>query len=257
MTNPRVQQLKQSGATNGQVPVWDNGAGVWVPGDPGGSPGMDSVANFDDYFDLTTGTYDHEFSRADTTTVPSGWSWVNQGSSDFREVGGRARIFVSGSGGTTSTNECHRMLVRALPSEATWTAVLKMPALSCFPTAYFRGGLVLRDSSGGGYTTFGRRVTNDGLPTTMSFDNWSALHTLATAYSASYTADQQTFIRIKKNSGTSFDFASSADGVAWRTFWSGYDPTADGLTLNEIGIIGSCPSGNSCTVGLDWFRVRT
>ncbi|MGE3795117.1 MAG: hypothetical protein AB7I38_14480 [Dehalococcoidia bacterium] len=254
MTQPRLAQLHQSGAELGHAVVWDGTTWVAAPA----ATGMDVVGNFDDYFDLDTGDYDVEFDRADTTSLPPGWSWVNQGASDYREVGGRARLLADGSGGSTSTEECHRMLVRAIPSESSWTAVLKMPSLACFPYDYFRAGLVLRDSSGGGgYTTWGRRVTNNNLLTSMSFDNWSALNTLATNYSTSYMADQQTFLRIKKNSGTSFDFASSADGVAWRGFWGGYDPTADGLTLDQIGIFGSCPSGDYCTVGLDWFRVRT
>lgn len=29
---PRLAQLHQSGATDGQVPVWDAAAGLWVPG---------------------------------------------------------------------------------------------------------------------------------------------------------------------------------------------------------------------------------
>lgn len=252
------QQLDQQGATTGQVLTADTGAGEPHWAAPAAvAVGMDNVASFDDYFDLATGDYDHEFDRADTTSLPTGWSWVNQGASDFREVGGRARLLADGTGGTTSAEECHRMMVRALPSESSWTAVLKMPSLACFPYNYFRAGLVLRDSAGGDYTTFGRRVTNNNLLSTLSFDYWSSLHTIGSAYSASYMADQQTFLRIKKNSSTSFDFASSADGVAWRGFWGGYDPTADGLSLDQIGILGSCPSGDYCTVGLDWFRVRT
>lgn len=31
---PRISQLAQSGATNQQVPAWDDTAGEWVPVDP-------------------------------------------------------------------------------------------------------------------------------------------------------------------------------------------------------------------------------
>lgn len=218
------QQLDQQGATTGQVLTADATAGRTPPDPASVAVGMDNLAAFDDYFDLTTGAYDHEFDRADTTSLPTDWSWVNPGASDFREVGGLARLLVDGTGDATSTEECHRMIVRPLPVESSWTAVLKMPSLACFPYNYFRAGLVLRDSAGGDYTTWGRRVTNDGLVTSMSFDNWSALNTLGTNYSTSYMADQQTFLRIRKNSGTSFDFSSSADGVAWRGFWGGPRP---------------------------------
>lgn len=36
MTQPRLAQLHQSGATDGQVPVWDDTAGIWVPATPTG-----------------------------------------------------------------------------------------------------------------------------------------------------------------------------------------------------------------------------
>jgi hypothetical protein len=253
VTNPRVQQLHQSGAALGHAVVWDGTTWVAAPA----ATGMDVVANFDDYFDLATGAYDVEFDRADTTSLPSGWSWVNQGGSDYREVGGLARLYADGTGGSTSANECHRMLVRALPSESTWTAVLKIPSMACYPNTNMRAALVLRDSSGGDYVTWGRRIGASDSLANVSFDYWSALNTLDTGFGAAYMADVQTFLRIKKVSGTSYSFASSADGVAWQTFWSGYDPTANGLTLDQIGILGSCPSGSSNAVGLEWFRVRT
>jgi len=41
-THP-LSQITQSGATDGQVPVWDNGAGEWVPGDMSGGPGGTSI----------------------------------------------------------------------------------------------------------------------------------------------------------------------------------------------------------------------
>lgn len=36
-TRPKIQQLHQSGATDGQVPVWDAALGHWVPDTPAGS----------------------------------------------------------------------------------------------------------------------------------------------------------------------------------------------------------------------------
>lgn len=37
MTNPRIQQLHQSGATDGQVATWDDTAGYWTPSDASGA----------------------------------------------------------------------------------------------------------------------------------------------------------------------------------------------------------------------------
>lgn len=45
MTNPRVQQLHQSGATTGQAVVWDGT--TWTPGDAGGTTALVPLTTVD------------------------------------------------------------------------------------------------------------------------------------------------------------------------------------------------------------------
>ena len=255
MTNPRVQQLHASGAGLGHAVVWDGT--TWVAGTA--ATGMDVVANFDDYFNLTTGTYDYEFGAADTTSLPAGWSWVNQGDSTYREVGGLASLYSAPTGGTTDATETHRMLVRALPSESTWTAVMRITSATGYPSGgdYLRAGLVLRDSSGGDYLFFGRRVASTGDVGTISADYCSSLNTVGSNLLADAITAPAAFLQVQKVSSTSYVFSASPDGIAWASAFYSADPTSHGLTLDQIGVLGGGPSGGyGNSIGLDWFRVR-
>lgn len=245
--------------SNGYTLVADSSA---TPGVAWKRPavGVDVVPEFEDVVNLTTVSYDYEFDAADTTSLPSGWSWVNQGDSTYREVASMAALYALSSGGTTSANETHRMIVRSLPGGSAWTAVGKIPSVFGYPAGgdYIRGGLVLRDSAGGDYVFFGRKISTAGDVANVAVDYFSSLNTFSSTQLTDVLSDVPRYFKITKSSATSFGFAVSANGVGWVNHVIGYDPTADGLSLDQIGFLASGPSaGFDVMMEIDWFRVRT
>lgn len=293
MTNPRVQQLHQSGATDGQVLTWDNTAGIWVPETPtaasslnslsdvdttgvadgdallydsgtstwlpgtagggggGGAVGIDDLTTFDSIYGSAL-SYDYEFS-ATSSSLPSGWAWVNQGSSTYNEANGRAALIATQSGGSVSGNERHRMITRAFPSESTWTCYAKVQALGA-TSAWLRWGLVMRLASSGKYYVLHRALqdSND----TAKVEYWSALNTFGSSASSTALGDKSPYFRIKKNSTTSFDYAVSLDGIVWHTILAANNPTGNVASFDEIGFLFSCNDSKNMTASIDWFRVR-
>lgn len=211
------------------------------------SPSIDNLTAFNTAYGSAL-SYDYEFA-ADTTSLPSGWSWVNQSTSTYQEKGGKGAI----SAPATSTVNW-RLLMRALPSESTWTAYAKLTAyMSTAADAFF--GLLLRESSSG------KLQDVSCYPTTSAFyvSRWTNATTYSTSPAgplADHVARSSTvYFRIKRNSATSYDFSMSPDGVLWRTILAANDVSAF-MTPDQIGfgldVTNNIVSGVAC----DWFRVR-
>lgn len=292
MTNPRIQQLHQSGASDGDVPAWDNTAGYWVPtaaaattldslsdvdttgvadgdallydsgtstwlpgtaggGGGGGEVGIDDLTTFNSIYGSAL-SYDYEFS-ATTSSLPSGWAWVNQGSSTYAEANGRGALVASQSGGSVSGNERHRMITRSFPSESTWTCIAKVRALAA-TSAWSRWGLVMRLASSGKYYAFYRALENSNDNAVIEY--WSNTNTFGSTPATTALGDKSPYFRIKKNSTTSFDYAVSLDGIVWHTILAANNPTGNVASFDEIGFIFSVNDSKNMTASLDWFRIR-
>ena len=261
MTNPRVQQLHQSGATDGQVIAWDDTAGYWAPstavsggggGGGGGAAGVDDLTTFNGIYGSALG-YDQEF-NATSSSLPSGWSWVNQGSSVYNEADGKAALIATQSGGSTSGNERHRMIVRSYPSESSWQCIVKVQALAA-TSAWSRWGLVLRDSASGKYYHFGRAMEDSNERANVNY--WSSLNTYGGSQPANTAlTDKAPYQRITKYSSTDFDYALSMDGIVWHTVLPTHDPTGNVASFDEIGFLFSCNDSLDMTASIDWFRIR-
>jgi hypothetical protein len=251
MTNPRVQQLHQSGAALGHTVVWDGT--TWVAATA--ATGMDVLANFDDRWGSALGSYDYEFGAADTTSLPAGWSWVNQGSSAYREVGGLATITASYTGGSTSATETHRMITRARPSESAWDLLVKIPSLNCEQVANVRAGIVARNSGSGNYLLHGRAITDANI-SRVKVDTWSALNTISTTEANSVMVSVPTHFRLTQIDASTWVFGVSNDGSIFVTLGF-YDPSGDGY--DEVGICVGLPDTGTFDVAsaaIDWFRIR-
>jgi len=253
MTNPRIQQLHQSGAGVGQAAIWDGT--TWVPG--AAAFGMDVLEAFDARWGATLG-YDVEFSDPYSTTLPTDWSWVNPGASAYQEAGGAGAIYASPSGGSTTTTETHRMIVRAAPSESTWNAFLRVRGLNAFQGDHVRVALVLRDSGSGKYVAFGRSITGAADLLTISYSEWSATNTLSSESPTGDTVDIPSHFRISKVSSTAYDLWVASGELLSMTYLGTVDPTGLVASFDQIGIlVGTPDSGDGASAIVDSFRVRT
>lgn len=300
-TRPRVQQLHHSGATDGQVLVWDDTLGHWTPADPsstatldslsdvdttgaadgdvltydtgsglwipaaptgggsgggGGATGIDDLTTFNSVWGSSPTTYDEEFDGSGSS-LPSGWSWVNQGDATYDESLDLGSVFSAYTGGTTSgsANERHRMIVRGLPSESTWDAIAKIPQGLARVGSWHRIGLVLRNSSSGAYWGFWRSMEGSDQFAKVQINSWSAINTYGGSQPIDRTyTDFPRYFRIRRNSSTSYDFHVSTTGKSWFPILSAHDPS--GVGPNQIGFGFGCNDSQGLFVDLDWFRVR-
>ena len=256
MTQPRIQQLHQSGAALGQAAVWDGT--TWVPARQ--AIGVDDPGVFDGIWGATPLGADLEFD-ADTVSLPSGWSWVNQGDSAYEQMDGVANVYAASSGGSTTATETHRMLVRAIPSESAWRAFLHVNGIGGAGEANVRWGLVMRESGSGKYLTW--CVTLAGGWPQLQLVEWSATNTLATTLTDLPPATAGVkYLEIRKDSGSSWRFFSSDDGIVWTPWWFGYDPagfTGGAVTFDQIGFFFGVPdtsSSGGVDASAEWFRIR-
>lgn len=242
--------------TNGYVLTADSAEALGVKwaaaaGGGGGAAGIDDLTTFNTIYGSAL-TYDEEFS-ATSSSLPSGWAWVNQGSSTYAEANGRGVLVASQSGGSISGNERHRMITRSFPSESSWTCYAKVTALAA-TSAWSRFGLVMRASGSGKYYAFYRALENSNDNAKVEY--WSALNTFGSTPATSALTDKSAYFRIKRNSGTSFDYAVSLDGIAWHTLLAANDPTGNVASFDEIGFLFSVNDSKNMTASIDWFRIR-
>lgn len=214
---------------------------------PVAAAGIDSLATFNAFYGSSPTTYDYEFSGSGST-LPSGWAWTNQGTASYSERG------TLGTGVLTvpSSSLNLRVITRSLPSESTWTAIAKL-RMAKSATNYNGAGLVLRASGSGKILSYA--LGNDAAVAGALWDS-------PTAFNAGFGTNQPIqhpdgvlYLRIKRNSATSFDFAWSTDGIVWQQTISAYNPSGF-LTADQIGVYAENRSSVDIEVGIDWFRVR-
>lgn len=193
--------------------------------------------------------YDYEFDGIGST-LPSGWSWVNQGGAVYNEQFGAGAISVSE---TSAWN--WRMITRAFPA-GTWTATAKVcvnnrASNTAAGTLY--AGLILRESSSGKQLSFG--YSNEIM--SLYVLRWSSATTEAATVGSTYNHGPATawYLRIRRNSSTSYDYEMSADGRVFVPIVSANDPTAN-LTPDQIGFGVANNSGVMAGISCEWFRVR-
>lgn len=196
---------------------------------------------------LASGPFDYEFDvDGSPTTLPAGWSWVNQGGASYIEEHGAGRII-----GTSQTGDQWRMIVRTAPTAAAWTLTTKT-TFAAGPANYSNLGVILRESSSGKLFYFGY-----AQGTLISISHFSG----PTAFVANDLTETgfvgARYWRVKKNSATSYDFLYSYDGVAWRTCLAGNNLTTY-CTPDQIGFGADASTTASGTneVACHWWRTR-
>lgn len=196
-------------------------------------PGSPNAANYE--FD------------ASSTSLPSGWSWFNQGTSTYSEAYGIGSLDLQAGG-----SDEFRGVVRALPAGTTWIATFKaQAALRIAGGTLPSRGLVLRESSSGKFTVFSQ-FTNHGVVV----DHYTNVTTYSSRPGASldvFNCLAFPYVRVRRNSATSYDFAVSPDGGTWLTTHAAINVSTH-ITPDQIGI-GVNTRGNAVSLGIDWYRV--
>lgn len=185
--------------------------------------------------------------------LPSGWAWVNQGTATFTRTKGRGIITEP----TLGSGNQLRLIDRAIPTESTFEATVKLAGRVWPPAGTFGHYISLRDSVSGKIVTFGM---NGAGASTWAFGrwDWTNASTLSAA-SLSTVSDAvltYRYWRIRKNSATSWDFEASQDGTVFDTVSAAHNvqtflgtaPTHIGWGLWRNNVLTSA----SCA----WFRVR-
>ena len=223
-------------------------ASAWAAGNR-----IDNLAEFNGVYGTGVTSFDQEFeAAAGTTSLPSGWSWVNQGSITYAEQFGAGAMTIPTNGNTDTWRGAFQSLSGAASA---WTAIAKVEGAGSQAGGAWHYGLILRDSASGKLLPFNYwfgfklelvRWTN---PTTPE-GGWYVAHGDAVAW-PSMPAH---YFMIKKNSSSSWDFKFSTDGITWFAVASAIDISGF-ITPNQIGF-GTNPANSACQVACHWFRLR-
>ena len=196
--------------------------------------------------------YDVEWAPG-SSAVPSGWAWVNQGTATATRTKGKLLI----SEPTAASGNQLRLIERAIPSESTFEATVRLTGRVMPAAGTFGHFISLRDSVGSKIVTFG--MSGAGA-STWSFSrwDWTNASTLSSAALSTVTDAVLTmrYWRIRKNSATSWDFECSQDGVVFDTITAALNvQTFLGTAPTHIGV-GLWRNNVLTSMSCDWFRVR-
>jgi len=258
-----LSDVATAGATTSDVLTY-NGTS-WAPAAPsgggGGATGIDDLATFEAEWGSTPLITDLEFDGS-TTSLPSGWSWVNPGDSGYEEFADYGYLYAASTGGTTGGNDTHRMLVHAIPSASAFRAFFSVPDMQGEAVAWLRWAIVLRESSSGKYLIFG---PGTDVPDAwgIHLSEWSALNTFGANIAVKGASPAGIrYVQVRKVSATNWAFYTSRNGRVWTPWYGGYDPASFGggaVTFDEIGMFFGV-SDSSFTYGADvelgFFRIR-
>jgi hypothetical protein len=286
---PRISQLDQSGAADGDVITWDDTAGEWVPAAGGGGGSLDDLTDVattgvadGDVLTYDSGSgpwvpaapsggggggsslvtvddpslwgtdlgYDYEFDANNTSTLPTGWSWLNQGTATYLERFGGGAVSVTGAGSYNS-----RGLIRGVPAGSSWAATFKIGY--SFPgsgAASAEFGVMLRDSASSKLVQYSR--FSSGYFGLELANSPASFNSNASLVQTAWEPQGALYMRIVKSSSTSYAFGVSPDGCAWTDTITGYDPSGF-LTPTDIGFfLNSSITTQTGSVACHWLRVR-
>lgn len=199
---------------------------------------------------------DQEFNRETASTPPTGWAWTNQSTSTYLEHGSIAAIKIPASSSTSL-----RVITHSLSGYAsTWTVTTKLYLLARQLT-FSVVGFCLRESATGKLVVasgISMAAVGAGSPTLVV-----QRYTNATTYGAdlstpiSFPSVPTRYLRVTKNSATSYTFSISNDGIEWLDTAAALDPSAAFTTApDEIGLYVDTGSNTIVVGSCDFWRVR-
>lgn len=217
---------------------------------PSGAPYTEAInatvvradARVDDKYDALWGApapYDLEFD-SDTSLLPSGWGWVNQGTSTYTQKFGCG---VVNSLPPADSSMTIRGISRDFPIESSWSLTAKISGNSVRTGESF--GLFLEDTANGDYVLLSKSLAG------ISVGHYSDTSTLVTETTPLNVVDVS-YYKLVYNSPTSVDFLVSSDGVSWNQIETGYNLSSKITSASKVGFFSS-----KNEVAVHWLRVRT
>lgn len=196
--------------------------------------------------------YDYDFG-ANSTSLPSGWAYVNAGSLSYREKYGSGVVVNPGETGIH-----WRGISRSLSGfPSTWLATSKIHFMTRVGNET-GAGFALRDSTNSKLVIFYVYMNNNTTKDIYVY-KWTNETTASGGFAGPTIVSEHRphYFRIRKNSGTSYDFEISENGTAWVAISSGNDVSAF-MTPDQIGFMAYNSDGATIPweMSVDWFRVR-
>lgn len=243
---------KLTAGTNGYALVADSTQTTGLKYAAVRGPSIDNLDDFNAIFGSTYTGHDQEFDATNSTSLPSGWTWQNQGTSTYRERFGAGVVIPS-----TTTGQWRSIVQSLSGAPSTWDLYCKINVGINTTAAQNEWGILLTD--GTIHRVFERVLGNAGSVNYGRIANWptaSSFGSVASAVDVN-TGAVPHYFRVRKNSATSFDFYLSTDGRAWILVVAGYNPsTAGAITPTHIGLTITCATGFSVEMSCEWWRLR-
>lgn len=193
-------------------------------------------------------SYDYEF-EATSSSLPAGWSWVNQGTSTYSEALGVGALDL-----TLGAADEARHIVRGINTGGSWTLTAKLMAFSIGATGTTPSRhIVLRDSATSKEMRFS--LLTDGTAVVDYYTNvttFSARRGATVTLLPSQILGALYYVKIVKNSASSWDWYVSVDGAGWMPMHTGINVSTD-LTPDQFGVGGNMRARRTL-VNVGWFR---
>jgi len=212
-------------------------------GRPGGISVLSGTPSPDDV-PASPNAADYEF-NATSSSLPTGWSWFNQGTSTYSEAKGAGVLLAQTGSGV------NRGIVQSLPAGSSWTVTAKVTATGGSQGANGWGvaGICLRSSGDTKLSVFGYQDDGKVAGYRYTGDTYSA--DILTPITPAGQVFNGGYLRIVRNSSTSYDLAYSRDGVTWSTVVSAHNPTGF-HTPDQVGFFLRL---GAAQLAAHWFRV--
>jgi hypothetical protein len=223
---------------------------VWSPpaiptyGGGSSAPSIDNLSDFNTVFGSTYTGHDQEFNTLNSSALPSGWTWQNQGTSTYRERFGAGTLVHQG-------DAQWRSIVKSLTgAPATWDVYMKI-GVSVNRSGNTEWGLLLTD--GTVHRIFERLTTTGADQSRIAYWATASSFTSVSGSQDTMIGMRDVYLRVRKNSATSYDYWVSSDGVSWTSVLTAHNP---GLVPTFIGFTALPPSGIALELSCHWFRMR-
>lgn len=200
-----------------------------------------------DSYPTSANAADYEFDVLNTSSLPAGWSWMNQGTSTYLEDQGWGGIIIPSQG-----SDNIRAIMRAVPAASTYTITWKLAMAGKNANSLY-GGPLFRDSVGG--KSWGYYWRHDGTIGGVEFsNNTSVASTFGTINQVQGFTSSIMYFRVKKNSATSFDLQYSPNGVHWLDVQLARNESGF-VVADTVGFYANPSNNAQSLIACEFFRV--